>query len=287
MENMQGLDRGLTLRDLPQDTIEAACFHALGLIDRNREYLEQHLCHMENPDPEVLDALADMAVASARLEHTLTELMSLLDCVRGQQPELKPLDLRAMVECIVRAARPVLRTAGAGITLHCSLPRESFCQAMANREYAEQICLRLLSNALRASRPGGEIWLELAAVPEGWQISVVDNGCGMNGLKDRELQLEQRRRFLGGAHAGLLLCREYSRLMGWELALRDRPEGGTQAVVTIPALCAEQLGGPTLELRGSEFYTSSCESARLQGLVVREMRTVPLMEGRATPKIES
>ena len=46
MEQMQQKDEGsLSIHAVPQKEVEQACFHALGLITRNCEYLEQHLAH--------------------------------------------------------------------------------------------------------------------------------------------------------------------------------------------------------------------------------------------------
>ena len=46
MEQMQQKDVGaLDLQAVSQKDVEQACFHTLGLISRNCEYLEQHLAH--------------------------------------------------------------------------------------------------------------------------------------------------------------------------------------------------------------------------------------------------
>lgn len=36
----------LTAQAIPQKDVEQACFHALGLVGRNCEYLEQHLARV-------------------------------------------------------------------------------------------------------------------------------------------------------------------------------------------------------------------------------------------------
>lgn len=273
MDERHKAEKALTVQDIPQETMETVCFHALGLIDRNREYLQQHLQRGGSRDPAAMAALEDIAVASNRLGHVLTELMSLLDCVRGtQQPELRVLDLCALLDCIVREARPVLRAGG--VTLRCRVPGEGGCHVLADRGYAEQICMRLLSNALRACGPSGEVELGLCRDGGQWQLTVLDNGCGLNEPQD----LEQRRRFLGGARAGLLLCREYCRLMGWSLELQDRPEGGAQARVTLPALPDDLPPAQTVELCGADLYADPAQSDHVRKLVLQELRTVPSLE---------
>ena len=39
----QNTAQELTAQAIPQQAVEDACFHSLGLIGRNCEYLEQHL----------------------------------------------------------------------------------------------------------------------------------------------------------------------------------------------------------------------------------------------------
>lgn len=63
--------------------------------------------------------------------------------------------------------------------------------------------------------------------------------------------MENRRRFLGGVQAGLLLCRRYCAHMGWVLSLTPRGAGsGTRAEVRIP------LAGTMFPIEGSvELHT--------------------------------
>ncbi|MFR2089162.1 MAG: hypothetical protein ACLS4Y_04415 [Faecalibacterium sp.] len=49
--------------------MEQACFHALGLIGRNCEYLDQHLAHV-GADEQTRQAVNDISAASARLDRT-------------------------------------------------------------------------------------------------------------------------------------------------------------------------------------------------------------------------
>ena len=77
------------------------------------------------------------------------------------------------------------------------------CLVWGDREMAEQICFHLLSNALRAVAPGGNIQVCLRQTGQDIRLTIEDDGCG---LPEGEGWLENRRRFLGGAQAGLLLC---------------------------------------------------------------------------------
>ena len=148
------------------------------------------------------------------------------------------------------------------------------CRVMADRNDAELLCLHLLSNALRACSAGGKVRLMLRRSESFWQLTVMDNGCGLPEAGE-DAWLENRRCFLGGAKLGLLLCRECCRRMGWGLRVERAPEKGTQAVVTIP-LCADRMAEPTVELHtGGDTAQAQQHQYQLRNMLVRELRTMP------------
>lgn len=87
----------LTAQAIPQKDVEQACFHALGLVGRNCEYLEQHLARV-GADEQTRQAVNDISAAAARLDRTMNEVMTLLDFLRAEEPpQLFPLDLCQML----------------------------------------------------------------------------------------------------------------------------------------------------------------------------------------------
>lgn len=239
MEQMRQNEAGaLTAQAIPQKDVEQACFHALGLIGRNCEYLDQHLAHV-GADQQTRQAVNDISAASARLDRTVNEVMSLL-----------------------------------GVELTLDYGGWTACRVMADRNDAELLCLHLLSNALRACSAGGKVRLMLRRSESFWQLTVMDNGCGLPEAGE-DTWLENRRCFLGGAKLGLLLCRECCRRMGWGLRVERAPEKGTQAVVTIP-LCTDRIMEPTVELNtGGDTAQAQQHQYQLRNMLVRELRTMP------------
>ena len=220
----------LTAQAIPQKDVEQACFHALGLVGRNCEYLEQHLARV-GADEQTRQAVNDISAATARLDRTMNEVMTLLDFLRAEEPpQLSPLDLCQMLQQIAAQADMVQEQLDVELTLRRC---ESF-----------------------------------------WQLTVLDDGCGLPETS-REAWLENRRCFLGGAGLGLLLCRECCRRMGWDLRVEQRaPEKGTRAVVTIP-LCDEPMPEPTVELRSDCSPVRTQQQYQLRNMLVRELRTMP------------
>ena len=262
----------LTAQAIPQKDVEQACFHALGLVGRNCEYLEQHLARV-GADEQTRQAVNDISAAAARLDRTMNEVMTLLDFLRAEEPpQLSPLDLCQMLQQIAAQADMVQEQLNVELTLDYG--GLTSCRVMADCSDAELLCLHLLSNALRACGTGGKVQLTLRRCESFWQLTVLDDGCGLPETS-REAWLENRRCFLGGAGLGLLLCRECCRRMGWGLRVERAPEKGTQAVVTIP-LCTDRITEPTVELHtGGDTAQAQQHQYQLRNMLVRELRTMP------------
>lgn len=262
----------LTAQAIPQKDVEQACFHALGLVGRNCEYLEQHLARV-GADEQTRQAVNDISAAAARLDRTMNEVMTLLDFLRAEEPpQLSPLDLCQMLQQIAAQADMVQEQLDVELTLDYG--GLTSCRVMGDCSDAELLCLHLLSNALRACGTGGKVQLTLRQCENFWKLTVLDDGCGLPETS-REAWLENRRCFLGGAGLGLLLCRECCRRMGWGLRVERAPEKGTQAVVTIP-LCTDRITEPTVELHtGGDTAQAQQHQYQLRNMLVRELRTMP------------
>ena len=57
----------LTIHSVPQKELADACYHSLGLIGRNCEYLAQHFAQVE-VDDQTRQAVEDISGAAAKLE---------------------------------------------------------------------------------------------------------------------------------------------------------------------------------------------------------------------------
>ena len=107
----------LTIQSIPQQEVEDACFHALGLIRRNCEYLDQHLVRI-GADSASRQAVADIHASAAKLERTVNEVMSVLDYLREPEaPRLSPLDLCELLQQIMTQAEPIRTQRGVELIL--------------------------------------------------------------------------------------------------------------------------------------------------------------------------
>lgn len=147
------------------------CFHALGIIDQNREYLQMHL--LASADLPTRQALSDIQIESARLDRTVRNAITLYQLENEELSELQPLDLCSLLEKAGRLAPDIQRS------LEIALTTESggieHCTVMGVPDEAEQLLLHLISNALRACDAGGGVWVSLKqkrpASCSGWKTT--------------------------------------------------------------------------------------------------------------------
>ena len=227
----------------PQGEFEDVCFHALGLIDQNREYLQMHL--LASADLPTRQALSDIQIESARVSRTVHNAMLLYRLENGEPCELQPFDVSELLEKAERMAPDIEKS----LEIQLMTEREDagHCVVMGAPDEAEQLLLHLISNALCACDPGGRVWVSLKQRKTGVVLRVEDDGCGLM----EEDPIENNRRFLSGAKLGLRICRLICRRAGWKLTLTARPGGGTRAQVAFPLSSGEAIP-PELVLHSDE-----------------------------------
>lgn len=241
------------------------CFHS-------GEELLRELRQQRSVDIVVLSSqLEDMGQESIRLERTLREMMGLLEVEMNDKPPMKPVDLCWILMEAAQMAPEIEKQLGIRLTVDHSPFRR--CYVKADAQEAEQLLFHLLSNALRAVSPGGQIKIRLTRDDEDLYLIVEDDGCG---LPTGENWMENRRRFLGGVQAGLLLCRRYCAHMGWVLSLTPRDAGsGTRAEVRIP------LAGTMFPIEGSvELHTIHPALTTADGLRWQILRELALLSDK-------
>lgn len=160
--------------EFPRREFESVCFHAIGLVDQNREYLQMHL--RESGDAPTRQALADMELQTARLERTLSEMMDLMALEEDPVPSRRGFDLCSVLRQAASLREEMARQAKVHLTVSCE---PDTCPVLGSPEEAELMVFHLLSNALRASAPGGKIVLRLCRAEDAWQLTVTDHGCGL------------------------------------------------------------------------------------------------------------
>jgi PAS domain S-box-containing protein len=137
----------------------------------------------------------------------------------------------AMVQPQARQADVSLLYAPAGLVLQ------------ADARALTQILVNLLGNAVKFSRPKGQVTLQAEQSNGVVRIQVKDNGVGMSEAESRAvlqpLHLHRsdvfRTRANSGAGLGLSICRSLVDLHGGRLEIRSQPGVGTIVEIALPA----------------------------------------------------
>lgn len=198
-------------------------------------HLEGMLDGVFEPTAENLATVHEETLLLGRL---IGDLRTLSLAETGQLPlELRPVHMGELAEQVVQAFRPLAESEGVMLTLH----REDTPLVVADYGRLQQLLSNLLSNALRyVPHPDGQIGVWVAAVAEGVEVAVVDNGVGMTAdmaarVFDRFWKADPARQNRhSGSGLGLAICRAIVELHHGRIGVESTPHHGTRFVFVLP-----------------------------------------------------
>ncbi len=124
------------------------------------------------------------------------------------------------------------------IVLVNSVAQEVF--VYADTHMLEAVIRNLLSNALKFTKPGGNVDITTADAGDFVTVSISDNGIGMTEEKCAKLfRVGAKIQSKGtadekGTGLGLILCKEFVEKNGGSIGVESRPERGTTVWFTLP-----------------------------------------------------
>lgn len=178
-------------------------------------------------DPDLLAGLTRDAEEMERLIKQFLELGRGLEADREEDVDL----CRLVADCVRDARR-----GGGEIDIQgpASLP----CRV--NPMALHRVVVNLLENALRYGA-GAPVEVAIEAEADGALVSILDRGPGIPATEREKVfqpfyRLEpSRSAATGGSGLGLAVARQLAEANGWQLALLDRPGGGTEARLRVVA----------------------------------------------------
>jgi signal transduction histidine kinase/CheY-like chemotaxis protein len=190
-------------------------------------------------------------MAENELQHISRLLEDLLKLARlapsDTQPRLTRLDLGDVVAHSLHTMLATPAARGRRFAVH--LPSEPLT-IEGDRDMLEKMLLHLLDNAVRYTRPGGHITLEVVGAKHDAVLRVRDDGIGISAdMLPRIFNLFMRPdrpggRLQGGVGVGLALVRRLVELHGGRVeAHSEGPGKGSEFIVRLPAL-AETNAAP-------------------------------------------
>ena len=173
-----------------------------------------------------------------RLDWLATNLLELSKLDSGLVAlDLRPDDLRAVVEAAVQQNDEAARRKGVELTLE--LPAEPL-RLRHDPQRMGQVVGNLIANAVKFTPSGGRVTAGLETVPDGASIRVRDTGVGIPAdelphVFERFYRGAQANEERGsGSGLGLSIVRSIVDMHGGTVTLESTPGVGTEAIVFLP-----------------------------------------------------
>ena len=179
---------------------------------------------------------ADIAAAGRHLLSLVDDLVDLQAIERSDfRPEAEPIDLAD----IARRAAGLLavRAGDAGIRIDGPGDGESLA-ATGDFTRALQIMVNLITNAIRYTPQGGQVWIRTEREADLAAIIVADQGKGI-AEEDQDRIFGKFERVdpaePGGTGLGLYIARRLARFMGGDIGVDSAPGQGARFTFTLPS----------------------------------------------------
>jgi signal transduction histidine kinase len=190
-------------------------------------------------DPQTRDEFLEQSGRQIeRLDWLSTNLLELSKLDSGLVAlDLRPDDLRAVVENAVEQAQPVADRKG--VRLKASVP-DTEVRQLHDPQRIGQVLSNLIGNAIKFTPTGGSVDVELERTPEGAELAVTDTGAG---IAPEELPHVFERFYRGtsaeaergaGSGLGLSITKSIVDMHNGRVTIQSSPGSGTQVLVSLP-----------------------------------------------------
>jgi PAS domain S-box-containing protein len=150
---------------------------------------------------------------------------------------IEEFDVAPPVAAVVHMLSP--RAAEKGLNVRSAIDPVDL-RAVADQRVLKQVLLNLLSNAVKFTEAGGTVDIRATAVPAGMELSVTDNGIGIQPeflsriAQPFEQASNETTRTHGGSGLGLSLVKSLVALHGGAFSISSTPGAGTCVTVLFP-----------------------------------------------------
>jgi signal transduction histidine kinase len=169
-----------------------------------------------------------------RLSNMVEELLDFSNIQKNNKSSsFEKLDLFAEVEETVFLFRE--RANREGLNLRCVL-QEDLPPVKGDRNQLRQVFSNILDNAIKYSQELGVIRVEAAAIQDGVQVVISDNGIGISeeSLPNVKNKFYRANNLRPGSGIGLAVADEIVQAHGGTLEVESIPDKGTVVTVTLP-----------------------------------------------------
>jgi signal transduction histidine kinase/HAMP domain-containing protein len=199
--------------------------------------------NLESVEKSVQEAASRDAVIRAmdetdRAAHLIQTILAIRSGDNGVMVlRREPCSLREFAANMVEIYQPAAEEAG----LDLRGVGDQDARVMLDRQRFQQAAANLLDNAINYTPKGGRIEVEVRNAGQRAELCVRDTGPGIAPGEEAVIWERFRRGSAAGAHVpglglGLSLVRAIMRSHGGEASARNRPEGGAEFILSLPAL---------------------------------------------------
>lgn len=212
-------------------------------------------------DPDTLHQL--QAMMDRQFSHLVRLIDDLLDAARIRQNKLALQRSRVSLEEVIASALETVRpiSAARGHELTVSLPETPvFIDGDLMR--LAQIFSNLLTNSVKYTEPGGNIWLTARLCGAEVEVSVRDTGIGIDPQAFPYIfqMFSQAEGLVQGLGIGLALAKTLAEMHGGTIEVTSEGIGkGSTFTVRLPVLDGEREETPTVESATVKNQTASCQ----------------------------
>ncbi|MBN8488217.1 MAG: two-component sensor histidine kinase, partial [Burkholderiales bacterium] len=208
---------------------------------------------VDKPPAEYKDALMRIVDTARHLGHVIDDLLTMARSdIDSPSLVREPVDMDELArEALAQATALADRR---DVVLKAPEQRSGRCIVSGDPVRLRQLLLVLLDNALRYTRPGGQVSITLDASADDTDgvpslvLSVADQGIGIPAdelprVFDRHFRGAAARRLSpDGSGLGLSIARQLAQAHGGRLELSSTEGEGTRATLSLPLLDAHRLG---------------------------------------------
>ena len=197
---------------------------------------------------EQKECLSDILDSGQHLLNLVSDILDLSKIEAGKiELKLRALNLTAVIADVTKTVKPMLDGNKHELTVGVE---EGLPQVRVDKSRLRQIFFNLLSNAIKFTPPRGRIAIQASREGDWCQVSVVDNGLGIEKeVQERIFEIFTHSATLPdgkkeGTGLGLALTRQFAEIMGGRIWLESEYGKGSRFTFTLP-LARE--GKPSLE----------------------------------------
>lgn len=173
--------------------------------------------------------------ALERIERTASEMLESVQsarrALRHSSPEMSaPHDVGPLLRDLAQSLMPLAQRSGVEVEVHV----EERLMATVSRTDLRSIVWNLIKNAIEAVPRGGRVWVRASAGAAHVELSVEDDGPGMDEETARQAFESHFTTKETGMGLGLSMVRDTVKRLAGEVALETSPGAGTRFRISLP-----------------------------------------------------